>query len=269
MSNPGVSQVVVGRVAYASRHRGVLLLAGALLLAGCKPGDSTDAAKPSPALDTDAARASYGLGYNIAANVRTQYGEALDAAAFRAGLDDRFADATMRVSEEQVLAGLSALNSARESARVSEGEHNLEAGKAFFAENAKREGVVTLPSGLQYEVLKEGSGPKPSSSDQVVTHYHGTLLDGSVFDSSVERGEPITFPVNGVIRGWVEALQLMPVGSKWKLFIPADLAYGERGAGGRIGPNQALIFEVELLDIVGDEAPATDAGSVESDAEGG
>jgi FKBP-type peptidyl-prolyl cis-trans isomerase len=152
----------------------------------------------------------------------------------------------------------------RESARVSEGERNLEAGRVFFEENGKREGVVTLASGMQYQVLTEGQGPKPSATDKVLTHYHGTLLDGSVFDSSVERGEPISFPVNGVIRGWVEALQLMPVGSKWKLFIPADLAYGERGAGGRIGPNQALIFEVELLDIVDDEAseaPSADATS--------
>ncbi|MEM9916778.1 MAG: FKBP-type peptidyl-prolyl cis-trans isomerase [Bacteroidota bacterium] len=126
---------------------------------------------------------------------------------------------------------------------------NIEAGAKFLAENAKRESVISLPSGLQYEVMTEGSGPKPKATDKVTTHYHGTLMDGTVFDSSVKRGEPATFPVNGVIKGWVEALQLMPVGSKWKLFIPYNLAYGERGAGAMIKPFSTLIFEVELLKI--------------------
>jgi len=122
-------------------------------------------------------------------------------------------------------------------------------GEAFLATNGKRPEVTTLPSGLQYEVLKEGTGAKPSATDKVTVHYHGTLINGEVFDSSVERGDPATFPVNGVIQGWVEGLQLMPEGSKWKLFIPYDLAYGERGAGGKIGPFSALVFEVELLKI--------------------
>ena len=126
---------------------------------------------------------------------------------------------------------------------------NLEAGKAFLAENSKKEGITTLSSGLQYEVITEGNGPKPSATDQVKCHYHGTLIDGTVFDSSVQRGQPAVFGVNQVIKGWVEALQLMPVGSKWRLFIPSDLAYGEQGAGGSIEPNTALIFEVELLGI--------------------
>lgn len=126
---------------------------------------------------------------------------------------------------------------------------NLEAGKAFLAENSKKEGITTLLSGLQYEVITEGNGPKPSATDQVKCHYHGTLIDGTVFDSSVQRGQPAVFGVNQVIKGWVEALQLMPVGSKWRLFIPSDLAYGEQGAGGSIEPNTALIFEVELLGI--------------------
>ncbi len=128
-------------------------------------------------------------------------------------------------------------------------EGKIEMGKKFFAENAKKEGVVSLPSGLQYKILKEGNGPIPKATDNVKVHYHGTLLDGTVFDSSVERGEPIDLPVNGVIKGWQEALQLMPVGSKWQLFIPYDLGYGERGAGGAIGPYEPLIFEVELLGI--------------------
>ena len=128
-------------------------------------------------------------------------------------------------------------------------EANSEAGKAFLAENAKREEVTTTASGLQYEVLLEGEGDSPKATDEVTVHYHGTLIDGSVFDSSVERGQPATFPVNGVIPGWIEALQLMKPGAKYKLFIPSDLAYGERGAGQMIGPNSTLIFEVELISI--------------------
>ncbi len=128
-------------------------------------------------------------------------------------------------------------------------EENQTAGKEFLLENAKRDGVVTTASGLQYEVLAQGSGASPKATDEVTVHYHGTLTDGRVFDSSVERGQPATFPVNGVIPGWIEALQLMNVGSKYKLFIPSDLAYGERGAGQMIGPNSTLIFEVELISI--------------------
>ena len=126
---------------------------------------------------------------------------------------------------------------------------NIEEGKTFLAENSKKEGVTTLPSGLQYEVITEGSGDKPKATDSVKCHYHGTLLDGTVFDSSVQRGQPAVFGVNQVIKGWVEALQLMSVGSKWKLFIPSNLAYGEQGAGSSIEPNSTLIFEVELLGI--------------------
>jgi FKBP-type peptidyl-prolyl cis-trans isomerase FklB len=126
---------------------------------------------------------------------------------------------------------------------------NIEEGRKFLEENQKRKGVVTLPSGLQYEVVKEGAGAIPKATDKVKVHYHGTLINGAVFDSSVQRGEPAEFGVTQVIKGWVEALQLMNVGSKWKLFIPSDLAYGDRGAGGMIGPYATLIFEVELLGI--------------------
>jgi FKBP-type peptidyl-prolyl cis-trans isomerase len=131
-----------------------------------------------------------------------------------------------------------------------EGSKNLKAGTEFLAANKSKSGVVTLPSGLQYEIIKAGTGPKPTAEDQVKCHYHGTTIEGKVFDSSVDRGEPATFPVNRVIPGWTEALQLMPVGSKWKLFIPAALAYGEKGAGADIKPNSTLIFEVELLEII-------------------
>ena len=133
--------------------------------------------------------------------------------------------------------------------RKQQAEENLSQGEAFLAENGKREGVVSRPSGLQYEVIHDGSGDKPGATDTVVTHYRGTLIDGKEFDSSHRRGEPASFPVNRVISGWTEALQLMKVGSKWKLFIPASLAYGERGAGKVIGPHATLIFEIELLEI--------------------
>ena len=129
-------------------------------------------------------------------------------------------------------------------------EKNRAAGEAFLAENKKRAGVVALPSGLQYEILKEGNGRRPSATDKVQCHYHGTLIDGTVFDSSVQRGTPAVFGVNQVIAGWVEALQLMPGGSKWRLYIPSDLAYGKHGAGDKIGPNATLIFDVELIKIL-------------------
>ena len=128
-------------------------------------------------------------------------------------------------------------------------EKNLNAGKAFLEENAKREGVITLPSGLQYEILKEGDGEKPGPRSTVKCHYHGTTIEGKVFDSSVKRGKPASFPLNRVISGWTEALQLMPVGSKWKLFLPPNHAYGEEQISKEIGPNSTLIFEVELLGI--------------------
>lgn len=131
-----------------------------------------------------------------------------------------------------------------------EAQENLEKGNQFLEENKAREGVHTTESGLQYEIITEGTGEKPAATDRVRVHYHGTLIDGTVFDSSVDRGEPVVFGVTQVIPGWTEALELMPVGSKWKIYLPADLAYGERSPGGDIGPNEALIFEVELLEIV-------------------
>jgi FKBP-type peptidyl-prolyl cis-trans isomerase FklB len=130
------------------------------------------------------------------------------------------------------------------------GAGNLEEGLKFLAENKKKQGVIELPSGLQYEVLNEGAGEIPTANDQVKCHYHGTLIDGTIFDSSVQRNQPAVFPVNGVIQGWVEALQLMSTGSKWRLFIPSQLAYGSNGAGAAIGPNSTLIFDVELLEII-------------------
>lgn len=133
-------------------------------------------------------------------------------------------------------------------------ETNKKEGEAFLAENKTKDGVVTLPSGLQYKILSAGTGPKPTATDSVVCNYKGTLLNGTEFDSSYKRGQPATFPVNGVIKGWTEALQMMPVGSKWQLFVPSDLAYGQRGPGAGIGPNSMLIFEVELISIQSKDA---------------
>ncbi len=165
------------------------------------------------------------------------------AAAFRAAAIGE--EGKMTVEEADQI-----IRSYFESEGAKEGQLNLEAGNAFLEANKSKEGIQTTESGLQYEVLEEGDGPKPEADDQVRVHYHGTTIDGTVFDSSVERGEPAVFGVNQVIPGWTEALQMMPVGAKWKIYIPSDLAYGERGAGGEIGPNSVLIFEVELLEIV-------------------
>jgi len=152
-------------------------------------------------------------------------------------------------------------------------ETNKKEGDAFLTENKTKAGVVTLPSGLQYKILSEGTGPKPAATDSVICNYKGTLLDGTEFDSSAKHGGPATFPVSGVIKGWTEALQLMPVGSKWQLFVPSDLAYGQRGAGGGIAPNSTLIFEVELVSIKsstaaqpGVPAPGAEPGAVDKAA---
>ena len=189
---------------------------------------------------------SYSLGILVAKNLQSQGFTKLDANSLAQGLNDVLNGGTLAIGPDQ--ANIIVQNHVTKQKEMTSAE-SLEKGRKFLEANGKREGVVTLASGLQYEVMKSGTGPMPKASDKVTVHYHGTLIDGTVFDSSVERGKPATFPVNGVIKGWVEALQLMKVGDKWKLFIPADLAYGSRGAGSDIGPNEALIFEVELLGI--------------------
>jgi FKBP-type peptidyl-prolyl cis-trans isomerase FklB len=198
-------------------------------------------------LNNDLEKFSYALGLSISANLIQSGVKQIHPEAFISALKDVFAGVEPQIAPEQANQILEAFM-----AQGQEGDaaKNLEEGLAFLAENAKKEEVTELPSGLQYEVLKDGEGDMPTKNDQVKCHYHGTLIDGTVFDSSVQRGEPATFPVNGVIQGWVEALQLMSVGSKWKLYVPSELAYGNRGAGGAIGPNSTLVFEVELLDIV-------------------
>ncbi len=190
---------------------------------------------------------SYSLGLSIAGNLQKSGVAELDQDAFSRGVKHFLEGAELEVTTEEANQIINQFFSELQSKQF---EANIKAGKEFLAENAKKEGVVSLESGLQYEVIAEGSGSKPAATDNVKCHYHGTLIDGTVFDSSVQRGEPATFPVNGVIAGWVEALQLMPVGSKWKLYVPSELAYGEQGAGQQIGPHTTLIFEVELLDIV-------------------
>jgi len=205
--------------------------------------------KPTPEvkLETKLDSMSYALGISISSNLKKQGFDTLNPEILGKGIADAFKK-TGKFDEKEAQA---IVMSYYQTLQNSKADKNLKAGQKFLEENKKKPGVVTLPSGLQYMVLKEGNGPKPSATDKVTTHYHGTLIDGTVFDSSVERGQPATFPLNNVIKGWTEALQLMPVGSKWRLFIPSDLAYGEQGAGGSIGPNSALIFEVELLSIEG------------------
>ena len=189
---------------------------------------------------------SYCLGANIGMSLQSQGLEDLDVKNFTEALNDVLSKAELKINTEEINNYLQAYFG-----KIQQEQQNkaVEEGKKFLESNKKKTGVTTLESGLQYEVLTEGNGAKPKASDTVTTHYHGTLISGEVFDSSVERGQPASFPVNGVIAGWVEALQLMPVGSKWRLFVPSNLAYGERGAGQKIGPHTTLIFEVELISI--------------------
>ena len=197
-------------------------------------------------LETEMEKVSYSLGVSVANSVKAQGLQSIDAKAVGKAFEDVFEGKELVISEEEANVILQEYFQKLANKAL---EENQAAGKEFLIENAKRDGVVTTASGLQYEVLAQGSGASPKATDEVTVHYHGTLTDGRVFDSSVDRGQPATFPVNGVIPGWIEALQLMNVGSKYKLFIPSDLAYGERGAGQMIGPNSTLIFEVELISI--------------------
>lgn len=198
-------------------------------------------------ITTDLDKASYSLGMNIATSLQNEGVTKINAEAFAKGLSDMMNGNELEIPIQEAY---TAIQEFLGKANEKKFEKNISEAKKFFEENAKRKEVICLPSGLQYEILKEGNGPKPQSTDTVTTHYHGTLLDGTVFDSSVQRNQPASFPVNGVIQGWVEALQLMPVGSKWKLYIPSELAYGANPhPGGPIEPHMALIFEVELLDI--------------------
>ncbi len=238
-----------------------LLLASALASAVSAQALAQAAPSPAPAppmpappkgLESSQAQASYAIGLNLGAALHRDSVD-VDAGIVMQGFQDGLSGATPKLSPEAMRAAVTQLQAVVQARRQEKAaklsEANKAQGAAFLKANAAKAGVVTLPSGLQYEILKAGTGPKPKADDEVLCQYRGTLLDGTEFDSSYKRGEPASFTVNGVIKGWTEALQLMPVGSKWKLFVPADLAYGERGAGSDIGPNAVLIFEVELVSI--------------------
>lgn len=201
----------------------------------------------TPAMKTGLDSVSYAIGMSLASFYKEQGITGINTAMVTRALNDAMGSKPTLLTEEQMNMSIS---NYLQQLKKEKAAAARKAGEEFLAANKTKPGVVTLPSGLQYLVIKEGTGPKPTLTDKVKCHYHGTLIDGTVFDSSVDRGQPIDFPVNGVIRGWVEALQLMPVGSKWKLFIPADLAYGDNQAGAKIAPGSTLIFDVELLDIV-------------------
>jgi FKBP-type peptidyl-prolyl cis-trans isomerase FklB len=218
-----------------------------------KPG-TTVAKKPAVlTLTTQKQKASYAIGLNIGKSMHKDSVD-VDPNILLRGMKDGLAGAKPLLTDDEAKAAMVALQAELrkkgEEKMLVQGEANKKEGDTFLAENKTKEGVVALPSGLQYKILKEGTGPKPAATDTVVCQYKGTLLDNTEFDSSYKRGQAATFPVSGVIKGWTEALQLMPVGSKWQLFIPPDLAYGARGGpGGGIGPNATLVFEVELVSI--------------------
>jgi len=220
-----------------------------------KTGTATTAKKPAVplTLKTQKDKASYAIGVNIGKSMKKDSVD-IDTAILLRGLKDGMSGAKPLLTDDEARAVMTTLQAdlrkKQEAKMQIAGQANKEQGEAFLAENKTKDGVVTLPSGLQYKVLKEGTGPKPAAKDTVVCNYKGTLIDNTEFDSSYKRGQPATFPVSGVIKGWTEALQLMPAGSKWQLFIPSDLAYGARGGpGGGIGPNATLVFEVELMSI--------------------
>ncbi len=226
---------------------------------GTKTGQGTTAAKKpgttaAPvALTTQKQKASYAIGANIGKGLKRD-GVDIDPALIQRGIRDAITGGKMALTDDEIKAALTALSAdlkkKADAEMAAAGEANKKEGDAFLAANKTKEGVQTLPDGLQYKILTPGDGPKPTPSDTVVANYKGTLINGTEFDSSYKRGQPATFPVGQVIKGWTEILQLMPVGSKWEVYIPSDLAYGPQGPGrGPIGPNQTLIFEIELVSI--------------------
>lgn len=236
-----------------------------------KPHTAT-AAKAPLVLSTQKAKLSYALGLNIGAGVKSQPVD-IDPDILARGLKDAMTGAKPLLTDAEAKAALTqAQNELREQQQAKikqEGDANKKEGDAFLAANKAKDGVVTLPDGLQYKILTAGTGPKPTATDSVTCNYRGTLVNGKEFDSSYKRGQPVTFPVNGVIKGWQEALPLMPVGSKWQLFVPADLAYGDHAMSSDLGPNSTLIFEVELLSIkekAATTAPAASAPAADTPA---
>ena len=227
--------------------------AGTQKASTAKPGQPAKPKSQSPlVLKTDKDKVSYALGMNLGTNLKRDSVD-IDTAIFVRALKDTVAGGRTLLTDSEARAALTQLQTAVRGKQMEKmklaGEANKKEGDAFLAANKSQEGIVTLPSGLEYKILTQGTGPKPTATDTVVCNYRGTLVNGAEFDSSYKRGQPATFPVTGVIKGWTEALQLMPVGSKWQLFLPAELAYGERGPSPEIGPNSTLVFEVELLSI--------------------
>ena len=232
---------------------------------GAKTASTAKTAAPPLTLKTQKEKFSYAIGMKMGVNFKKQ-AVPVDANIMARGIKDALAGGKTLLTDDEAQAAIMDVQKQMQ-AKMQEkakeaGDANKKEGEAFLAANKGKEGVVALPSGLQYKIEKAGTGPKPTANDSVVCNYRGTLIDGKEFDSSYKRGQPATFPVTGVIKGWTEALQLMPVGSKWQLFIPADLAYGDRGAGADIGPGATLVFEVELMSIEDkskDKAPASDS----------
>ncbi|WP_370981349.1 FKBP-type peptidyl-prolyl cis-trans isomerase [Agaribacterium sp. ZY112] len=239
----------------------VLAAASSMALVGC----NKEAEKTEVTLDSLEQKVSYSIGVNLAQNINVDQ-FAFDTDAFAMAVEDVKAGKDPQLSMEEMMATMQTFSTLQRELAMEKqkkaAEENIAASKTFLAEKEAEEGVVKTESGLMYKVLVEGTGPIPTADDTVVAHYRGTLLDGTEFDSSYSRGQPATFGVSNLIPGWIEALQLMPVGSKWELYIPGDLAYGERG-NGSIPPNSTLTFELELLEIVGDkdEEAATEAAA--------
>jgi FKBP-type peptidyl-prolyl cis-trans isomerase len=240
------------------------MAATATLLVAC---GGEEAKQAEPKLDTLEEKVSYIVGYNMASQAKANNFE-VDVNALTMAMQDAQSDKESRLSQEESQAAMTAFQTQQQAkqqeAMTKQAEENKQEGEAYLAEYGQKEGVTTTESGLQYREITDADGPSPTAEDEVTVHYTGRLIDGTVFDSSVERGQPATFPVNGVIPGWVEALQLMEVGDKWEIVIPSELAYGPGGTSGPIGPNETLIFEVELLDINNQAAEGAQQGQAQS-----
>jgi len=239
---------------YNKKEKGMkkyMIVSAMAVLTACSQQEA--AAPKQVALETDTAKVSYAIGLDVGKSLKNLDSD-IDRAALVDAINTQLDSAEPRLTAEEAGKAKQSFFQARAAKEAEKrkalGDKNKAAGEKFLAENAKKDGVKVTESGLQYEVLKMGDGVKPKATDQVKVHYRGTLLNGKEFDSSIKRGKPVTFPLNGVIKGWTEGVQLMPVGSKFKFYIPSTLAYGERGAGQSIGANETLTFEVELLEIV-------------------
>jgi FKBP-type peptidyl-prolyl cis-trans isomerase FklB len=216
-----------------------------------KPATTAKSAAPLT-LKTQKEKFSYALGMRMGANLKKQdvpVDSSIMARGLRDGLMGNKSLLTDQEAQDAITAQQKVMQEKQQAVMGKEAEANKKEGEAFLTANKSKEGVVALPDGMEYKILQKGEGPKPTASDTVTVNYRGTLINGTEFDSSYKRGQPVTFPLNGVIKGWTEGLQLMPVGSKWQLFIPSELAYGDRGAGANIAPGSTLIFEVELISI--------------------